>query len=121
MSAFSWQLGAEINIPWYGQPGREYMFAPWRFAQAVCFYASGEGFAQCPQAATGPCAVSALMRYGVLPALSWLPLLLRLAQCLRMYGATRKRWPHLANGTKYGLALCIVVLGSTHSEWRSAA
>ena len=37
---YSWQLGAEINIPWYGQPGREYMFAPWRFAQAVCFYPS---------------------------------------------------------------------------------
>eukprot|EP01043_Picozoa_sp_COSAG02_P064377 COSAG02_NODE_9392_length_2231_cov_2.747186_2_plen_100_part_00 len=37
---YSWQLGAEINIEWFGQPGREYIFAPWQFAEAVCFYPS---------------------------------------------------------------------------------
>ena len=94
-------------------------------AAALCFYASGHGFDQCPQAYGPPagstCEDSPVMKYAVLPALASLPLLLRLAQCLRMYGATRRRWPHLANGFKYCFSLCIVVLGSTHSEWSNVA
>ena len=94
-------------------------------AEAICFYASGRGFDQCPQAfgpsAGSTCEDSPVMKYAVLPALASLPLLLRLAQCLRMYGATRRRWPHLANGFKYCFSLCIVVLGSTHSEWSNVA
>ena len=34
------QFGAEINIPWYGEAGREQMFAPWRYAEVVCLYPS---------------------------------------------------------------------------------
>ena len=37
---YSWQLGTEINIGWYGEPGREQMFSPWRFAEVICFYPS---------------------------------------------------------------------------------
>ena len=36
----SWSFGAEINQPWYGDPGREEMFAPWRFCQVVLLYPS---------------------------------------------------------------------------------
>ena len=36
----SWSFGQEINIPWYGEAGRENMFAPWRFAEVVMFYPS---------------------------------------------------------------------------------
>ena len=36
----SWSFGAEINQPWYGEPGREHMFAPWRYSQVVMFYPS---------------------------------------------------------------------------------
>ena len=36
----SWTFGVEINQPWYGSPGRELMFAPWRFAQVVILYPS---------------------------------------------------------------------------------
>ena len=32
--------GAEINDPWYGEEGRESMFAPWRYTEVVMFYPS---------------------------------------------------------------------------------
>jgi hypothetical protein len=34
------QFGAEINTPWFGEEGREQMFAPWRHAEVVCLYPS---------------------------------------------------------------------------------
>ena len=37
---YSWQFGAELNIPWFGEPGREAMFAPWRHAEVVVFFPS---------------------------------------------------------------------------------
>ncbi|KAL1518912.1 hypothetical protein AB1Y20_003185 [Prymnesium parvum] len=87
-------------------------------AQATCYYASGEGFDECAQMRTGRCHTSSVMNIGVLPAISSLPLLLRLVQCLRRYGETRQRFPHLANAWKYCFALVIVVLGSTHNQWK---
>ena len=35
---YSWQLGAELNHPWFGAPEREARFAPWRYAEVVVFY-----------------------------------------------------------------------------------
>ena len=35
---YSWQLGAELNQPWFGSPEREVRFAPWRRAKVVIFY-----------------------------------------------------------------------------------
>ncbi len=35
---YSWQLGAELNQPWFGSPEREQRFAPWRRAKVVVFY-----------------------------------------------------------------------------------
>ena len=37
---YSWQLGAEMNIPWWGSPERESMTAPWGVAQVVVLYPS---------------------------------------------------------------------------------
>jgi hypothetical protein len=37
---YSWQLGAELNIPWWGSPEREAMTAPWGVAQVVVLYPS---------------------------------------------------------------------------------
>jgi hypothetical protein len=34
------QFGAEINTAWFGAPGREQLFAPWRYAEVVCLYPS---------------------------------------------------------------------------------
>ncbi|MGB0580558.1 MAG: hypothetical protein ACPGVU_12705 [Limisphaerales bacterium] len=35
---YSWKLGAEINVPWYGVVEREKRFAPWRKAKVAIFY-----------------------------------------------------------------------------------
>jgi hypothetical protein len=35
---YSWQLGAEINQPWFGAPERQERFAPWNKAQIAIFY-----------------------------------------------------------------------------------
>lgn len=35
---YSWQLGAELNHPWFGQPEREKGFAPWGAARVVVFH-----------------------------------------------------------------------------------
>ncbi|RMF73419.1 MAG: hypothetical protein D6744_15640 [Planctomycetota bacterium] len=35
---YSWQLGAELNHPWFGDAQREERFAPWRYAKVVVFY-----------------------------------------------------------------------------------
>jgi hypothetical protein len=37
---YSWQLGAELNIPWWGSPERAAMTAPWGAAQVVCLFPS---------------------------------------------------------------------------------
>ena len=37
---YSWQLGAELNIPWWGSPERESMTAPWGVAQVAVLYPS---------------------------------------------------------------------------------
>jgi hypothetical protein len=86
-------------------------------AHIGCVYASGEGFERCAQTSSSVCYGSPAFAV-VLPLISSLPLLLRLLQCLRVYAHTGKRFPHVANGLKYCFALCIVVLGSTHAEWK---
>jgi hypothetical protein len=35
---YSWQLGAEINVDWYGVPERSKRFAPWTKAKIAIFY-----------------------------------------------------------------------------------
>jgi hypothetical protein len=35
---YSWQLGAEINNPWFGAPERAERFAPWHKAKIAIFY-----------------------------------------------------------------------------------
>jgi len=35
---YSWQLGAELNIPWYGDRSERY--APWNFAKVIIFFPS---------------------------------------------------------------------------------
>lgn len=35
---YSWQLGAEVNQPWFGAPERQQRFAPWRMARIAVFY-----------------------------------------------------------------------------------
>jgi hypothetical protein len=35
---YSWQLGAEINHPWFGAPERHERFAPWSKARIAIFY-----------------------------------------------------------------------------------
>lgn len=35
---YSWQLGAEVNQPWFGAPERQERFAPWNKAQVAIFY-----------------------------------------------------------------------------------
>ena len=35
---YSWQLGAEVNVPWYGAPERRERFAPWNKAKVAVFY-----------------------------------------------------------------------------------
>lgn len=35
---YSWKLGAEINISWYGVPERAERFAPWHRAKGAIFY-----------------------------------------------------------------------------------
>lgn len=87
-------------------------------AQSVCFYTSGDAFAQCPQATCPAVYAQGVYTQGVLPVISSLPYLLRLLQCLRAYRDTHKRWPHLANGFKYCFALAIIVIGSTHEQWK---
>ena len=37
---YSWQLGAELNRPWWGSPDRAAMTAPWGVAQVVCLFPS---------------------------------------------------------------------------------
>lgn len=37
---YSWQMGLEINNPYYGDSTRETMYAPWRYATAVAMYPS---------------------------------------------------------------------------------
>lgn len=54
------------------------MFAA--FANAFCFYASGEGLEECMQISDAPCSSSVFMAYVVLPAISSVPFILRLLQ-----------------------------------------
>src|SRR5262249_2413606 len=35
---YSWQLGAEVNHPWFGAPERHERFAPWNKAKIAIFY-----------------------------------------------------------------------------------
>ena len=35
---YSWELGAEINHPWFGAPERHERFAPWNAARIAVFY-----------------------------------------------------------------------------------
>ena len=35
---YSWQLGAEVNHPWFGAPERNLRFAPWGKAKIAIFY-----------------------------------------------------------------------------------
>lgn len=35
---YSWMLGAEVNVPWYGAPERQERFAPWNLAKVAIFY-----------------------------------------------------------------------------------
>ena len=35
---YSWQLGAEINHPWFGAPEQVERFAPWQKAKIAVFY-----------------------------------------------------------------------------------
>ena len=35
---YSWQIGAELNHPWFGDEAREKRFASWRAAEVVVFY-----------------------------------------------------------------------------------
>lgn len=35
---YSWMLGAEVNIPWYGAAERHQRFAPWNKAKVAIFY-----------------------------------------------------------------------------------
>lgn len=44
---YSWQLGAEVNHPWYGAPERHARFAPWNKAKIAIFYP--EPFGRTPQ------------------------------------------------------------------------
>ena len=40
MTVYSWQLGAELNIAWWGSTERAAMTAPWGEAQVVCLFSS---------------------------------------------------------------------------------
>ena len=42
---YSWQLGREINHPWFSQDPER--FAPWDYARFVCFY-PGPDDSRCP-------------------------------------------------------------------------
>lgn len=37
---YSWQLGREVNNPWYSTESRIERYAPWYAAEVVCFYPS---------------------------------------------------------------------------------
>jgi hypothetical protein len=88
-------------------------------AQASCYYISGAGFNECPQPEdVQQCNESVFFLNLVLPVLSTLPYLLRLLHCLRCYLDTHLRFPHIANGFKYGIALVIVAIGVTHGAWK---
>lgn len=43
---YSWQLGAEINHPWFSAPVRHERFGPWNRAKVVVFYPEPFGRAQ---------------------------------------------------------------------------
>ena len=50
----------------------------------------------------------------LIPILCLLPLLFRFNQCLRKFHDTGKRWPHLANATKYALSQTVTLFGAFH-------
>lgn len=49
-----------------------------------------------------------------MPVLCLLPLLFRFLQCLRKFHDTGKRWPHLANASKYAMSQTVTLFGAFH-------
>ena len=80
---------------------------------SFCFYASGSAFDACPSYESY-CKENFALQRICLPLLAALPLLIRFCQCLRMYSATKQRFPHLANGFKYCFAQSVVLFGALH-------
>ena len=50
----------------------------------------------------------------LIPLLCLLPLWIRFFQCLRKYADTGKRWPNLANASKYALSQLVTLFGAFH-------
>lgn len=50
----------------------------------------------------------------LIPLLCLFPLWIRFAQCLRKYTDTGKRWPNLANATKYAFSQTVTLFGAFH-------
>eukprot|EP00816_Leptocylindrus_hargravesii_P012287 CAMPEP_0196806948 /NCGR_PEP_ID=MMETSP1362-20130617/6884_1 /TAXON_ID=163516 /ORGANISM="Leptocylindrus danicus, Strain CCMP1856" /LENGTH=831 /DNA_ID=CAMNT_0042180649 /DNA_START=208 /DNA_END=2699 /DNA_ORIENTATION=+ len=50
----------------------------------------------------------------IIPLVCLLPLWIRFAQCLRKYTDTGKRWPNLANATKYAMSQTVTLFGAFH-------
>ena len=73
----------------------------------------GAGFQACPSYESY-CKDNFALQHVILPLFAALPLLIRFAQCLRMYSATKLRMPHLANGFKYCFAQSVVLFGALH-------
>lgn len=52
----------------------------------------------------------------VMPVVSAAPLALRLAQCASRFRASRSRWPHLFNASKYVGSLAVVAISQFHTD-----
>ena len=50
----------------------------------------------------------------LIPLICLFPLWIRFFQCLRKYTDTGKRWPNLANATKYALSQTVTLFGAFH-------
>ena len=51
-----------------------------------------------------------------MPVVSAAPLALRLAQCVSRHRASRSRWPHLFNASKYVGSLAVVAISQFHTD-----
>jgi hypothetical protein len=56
----------------------------------------------------------------IIPALTLIPLVIRLLQCLRRSVETGQRWPHVANAAKYTSAILVVATGTLFPSVRSS-
>ena len=85
-------------------------------AWTICFMVSGDWLISedSKESTRHEWAHSLWYKNVLMPLICLMPLLFRFNQCLRKYLDTGKRWPHLANASKYALSQTVTLFGAFH-------